>query len=68
MWARAMEDGVRGPPEPIMKIETRTAASLREAFRKIPRNQRDANQQFPRCALWPKAVITIRVVQEPEAR
>ena len=29
-----------------MRIETRTAASLREAFREIPRSQRDANQPF----------------------
>lgn len=29
-----------------MRIETRTAANLREAFREIPRSQRDANQGF----------------------
>ena len=47
-----MERGVQNParilidPETTMRIETRTAASLREAFRKIPRSQRDANQGF----------------------
>ncbi len=43
---RAIENGVRGPPEITMRIESRTAASLREAFRKLPKGQRESNQGF----------------------
>ena len=46
MWAKAIEHGVGSPPETTMRIATQTAVSLREAFRKISRSQRDANQGF----------------------
>ena len=67
-----MEDGVRGPPEPIMKIETRTAASLREALSEIPRSQRDANQGFSirvwRAISWlGRAEYTVRATPKADS-
>lgn len=41
-----MENGAGGAAETTMRIETRSAASLREALRKLPKTQRDANQGF----------------------